>query len=413
MANYKNLLIGTSRIIVGIVFIYSGFVKGVDPLGSMYKFNDYFNAFGMGWASAISLILALLLSTAEFIIGVGILLNLKIKHSTWGAMILMAVFTPLTLVLALTNPVSDCGCFGDALVLTNWQTFWKNVVLLIPLLFLFLNKKLIKNRLNCAEQWASAGFFTLIMLSISWYSLNNLPVLDFRPYKVGTYIPDGMVIPEGAPADVWESVFVYSKNGEEKEFSLDNLPDSTWAFVDAKHNLISKGYEPPIHDLTMIAADGSDMSELILASANYNFLLISHNLDKANIKNIAKINQLASACRAKGYGFYLLTASGDEGLQNFFRRTEVPSYDILHTDEITLKTMVRSNPGLMVIKEGTIINKWSHRNIPDPEKLHESVSHSAISAYKKMADKYYIYTLILLGGLITCSYLQFRKKWAE
>ncbi|MGD9994193.1 MAG: BT_3928 family protein [Salinivirgaceae bacterium] len=413
MANYKNLLIWTSRIIVGIVFIYSGFVKGVDPLGSMYKFNDYFNAFGMSWASAISLILALLLSTAEFIIGVGILLNLKIKHSTWGAMLLMAVFTPLTLVLALTNPVSDCGCFGDALVLTNWQTFWKNVVLLIPLLFLFLNKEKITNRLSCTEQWASAGFFTLIMLSISWYSLNNLPVLDFRPYKVGTYIPDGMVIPEGAPADVWESVFVYSKNGEEKEFSLDNLPDSSWAFVDAKHNLISKGYEPPIHDLTMIANDGSDMSELILASPNYNFLMISHNLEKANTKNIAKMNQLAAACRAKGYGFYLLTASGDEGLQNFFRRTEVPSYDILHTDEITLKTMVRSNPGLMVIKEGTIINKWSHRNIPDPEQLHESVSHSAIIAYKKMADKYYIYTLILLGGLLTSSYLQLRKKWAN
>ncbi len=409
MERYKSIFLWISRIVIGVIFIYSGFVKAVDPFGSTYKFNDYFIAFGANWASIFSFGLAIILSSAEFIIGVSLFLNLKITKGIWGAILLMAVFTPLTFILALTNPVQDCGCFGDALILTNWQTFWKNIVLLIPLIYLFIHKKDIRNSLTNMEQWFSVGIISVFIIAISWYSINHLPLLDFRPYKIGTYIPAAMEIPENEPADVWESIFIYSKDGTEKEFTLNNLPDSTWAFVDAKHVLISKGYEPPIHDFSLLGSDGSDITDMVLASSNYNFLLIAHNLDKSDKKNQKEINNLASFCQSKGYSFYCLTATGDEGIETFKKETNA-SYEFYHTDEITLKTIVRSNPGLILLKEGAILGKWHSNDIPSPDELDENITHQLVTDYKKKADKYYIYTLILLSAFISSTYLLIRRK---
>lgn len=409
MKPYKTTLLWISRIIVGLVFIYSGFVKAVDPLGSTYKFIDYFNAFNMSWATGLSFGLAILLSAAEFIVGIAVLLNLKIKLSSWGALIFMIFFTPLTFVLALTNPVHDCGCFGDALILTNWQTFWKNIILLIPVLFLFIQRKNIQSKLNPIEQWIISGLFLISISWISIYSLNHLPLLDFRPYNVGTYIPDKMDIPEGAPADVWESHFIYSKNGEEKSFTVNNLPDSSWTFVDAKHELISKGYTPPIHDFSIVGNDGSDITDMVLASTNYNFLLVAYNLEKSSLKNQEKINKLAAYCQSMGYPFYCLTADGEEGVDKFISKTRA-TYPFYTTDEITLKTMVRSNPGLILIKEGTLLEKWNHNDIPEIENLSENITHQVISEYKKTGDKYYIYTLILVVAFLGSTYLLVRQK---
>jgi len=403
----KNIMI-ISRIFVGLIFIYSGFVKGVDPLGSTYKFNDYFTAFSTEWASSISLILSVLLSIFEFVIGAALLLNLKIKQTSWGALLLMLVFTPLTFVLAIYNPVHDCGCFGDALILTNWQTFWKNIVLLIPVIIIFTYRTKIKNIITCYEQWAIIGVITVLIGIGVMYSYNHLPLLDFRPYKIGTHIPDKMSIPEDAETDEWESLFVYSKNNKQKKFSLNNLPDSTWTFVDAKHVLLKKGYEPPIHDFSITSTEGDEITDFILASNNYNFLLVTYNLEEYSFQNQDKIDELANYCANTGYNFYGLTASPDDAITDYFESTN-SYFDFYNADEITLKTIVRSNPGLILIKSGTIIDKWHFNDIPNISELNSDLIAQSISKYKNNGDNYYILSLIIGSGLMISLYLLFRK----
>jgi uncharacterized membrane protein YphA (DoxX/SURF4 family) len=404
-----KFLLVISRIFVGIVFIYSGFVKGVDPLGSMYKFNDYFNAFGMEWATSLSFFLSILQSVIELAIGIAILLNLKIKITAWAALLFMAFYTPLTLILAINNPVHDCGCFGDALILTNWQTFWKNVILFIPVIFIFVKIKYSQSYLHCYEQWAGIAVGTGLMLIISIYSYNHLPVIDFRPYKTGTYIPEKMTVPEGAPADEWESSFIYKKNGVEKEFTLDKLPDSTWTFVDAKHILIKKGYEPPIHDFEITSPDGDDITDLLLSDNNYTFLLISYKLEGYNYKNQKQINKLSEFCNENGYNFYGITASSDDDIKKYYEKTGT-NFDFYGADEITLKTVVRSNPGIVILKSGTIIDKWHNNDIPDVNKFSDSLVSQSISKYKKKGDNFYILLLIVSFGLMISVYLQIRKS---
>ncbi len=401
-----------SRLMVGSVFIYSGFVKGIDPLGSAYKFTDYFIAFNANWASGMAFGLSIFQSMIEFGIGAAILLNLKPKQSALGALLFMAFYTPLTFILALTNPVHDCGCFGDALILTNWQTFWKNIVLTIPVIYLFAIRKKQPTKLHCYEQWAGIGASALFILGISWYATKHLPILDYRPYKIGTYIPDGMVYPEGAAADIWESRFIYSKDGVNKEFILQNLPDSTWKFVEAKHLLIKKGYEPPIHDFTISDSEGNDIADKLLSSTNYNFLIVTYNLEKTQVENVERINQLVDFCAVNEYPVYGLTASTDEQIEKFKEKTGA-TYEFYATDEITLKTMIRANPGILLVKEGIIINKWNVNDLPVGQKLSENLLHQPISNYKKQADKYYIYTLILLSTLLIAIYLHLRPIFEQ
>ena len=409
MNTLQKYLIVICRVFVGVLFIYSGFVKGVDPLGSTYKFNDYFTAFDTQWASSFSFLLSVLLSTAEFLIGVAFLLNLKIKQASWGALLLMLVFTPLTFVLALNNPVHDCGCFGDALILTNWQTFWKNIIVLIPVVYIFIIRKKIESLLKCWEQWMAIGVTTLFIGTITLHSYQHLPLLDFRPYKIGTHIPDKMEIPEGAAADEWESIFVYAKNGKQQEFNITNLPDTSWTFVDAKHVLIKKGYEPPIHDFNITAANGDEITDFVLADENYSFLLIAHNLEKYSFKNQNKIEELVNYCAQNGFNFYGLTASSNDAVSTYFESTSA-HFEFYNTDDITLKTIIRSNPGLVLIKGGTIIDKWHHNDIPEIDELNSNLSAASISKYKKKSDNFYILLLIISGGLMISLYLLIRKQ---
>ncbi|MDA3894084.1 MAG: DoxX family protein [Salinivirgaceae bacterium] len=409
MSTLQKRIALVCRILVGIVFIYSGFAKGVDPLGFTYKLNDYFTAFNAQWATSLSFSLSVILSLAEFVIGVAFLVNLKIKQASWGAMLFMMVFTPLTFVLALSNPVHDCGCFGDALILTNWQTFGKNIILLIPVVYIFIIRTKIENIVGCWEQWIGVGITTICMGSVIGYSYNHLPVLDFRPYKIGTHIPDKMNIPDGAPADEWESLFIYTKNEVEKKFDIQNLPDSTWTFVDAKHILKSKGYTPPIHDFSIRSEEGDEITDLVLASENYNFLLVAYNLEKYSYKNQEKIEDLANFCNSNGYNFYGLTASPNSDVRDYLESANA-HFEFYNTDEITLKTIIRSNPGIVLIKSGTIIDKWHYNDIPNISQLENNITGDSISKYKKKSDNFYILLLIVSSGLMITLYLHFRKN---
>lgn len=356
-----------ARLIVGIVFLFSGFVKAVDPLGSAIKFHDYFTAFNLDFLQPFTLVFAIMLSSFEFIVGASLFLNFRIREGIWGALLFMIGFTPLTLILALTNPVSDCGCFGDALILTNWATFFKNIVLLALVILLFVTRqKLLSSTLPVTE-WMTAGAFLIFIVGISEYSIKHLPILDFRPYAIGASIPDGMVVPPDAPQDEYNTVLIYEKDGVQKEFTLENYPwkDSTWTFVDQHSTLVKEGYTPPIHDFEMIDQQGRNLTDEILMYEGYTFLLISTKLADASPPAMNTARDLSLFCTENSIAFYVCTASGTSEIEEV-KNNWIISPVFINMDETTLKTIVRSNPGLLLIKEGVILGKWSAHDIPGP-----------------------------------------------
>ena len=375
----KKILVEMLRILLGLLFIFSGFVKAVDPFGSAYKFHEYFTAFGFPWMEPLTLTASFLLSAFEFSLGVCILLGAYRKVISFFILAFMLVMTSLTLYSAIANPVSDCGCFGDALIISNWETFIKNIFFLAAAIILFIWNKYMTPVLTEKSTWAGLLFSYLFIFGVSFYCYFNLPILDFRPYKIGANIPQQMVIPPGAPHDQYKNIYTYEKNGVKKEFTIEDYPanDSTWMFVDRKVILVKKGYVPKIHDFTITTHFDYDITEDVLNDTSYTFLLIAPRLEKANDTHIDKINEIFDYAQMFGYNFYCLTASGPEAIAEWIANTGA-EYPICTTDETTLKTIIRSNPGLLLLKSGTVINKWHHRNIPQEETLSKPLSESEL-----------------------------------
>ncbi len=358
-----------SRILVGIVFVFSGFVKAIDPLGSTYKFGDYFTAFGLDFLEPLAFPMAILLSNIELILGIALLLSYRMKIMSWLVFIFMSFFTILTLILALTNPVSDCGCFGDALILTNWETFGKNVIILAFTLVIFIYRKQYPEIRSAMVEWSVIVAFFLGSVFLSLYCYNNLPLLDFRPYSVGTNIPDAMTIPEDAPQAVYETKLYYKnlETGEVEDFSMDNFPRDTtkWEFEDASTELVSEGYEPPIHDFNIMAPNGNEITEDILSFKGYSFILVSYDATTADAEALQEANAFFKLAQAlPDVQFHAVSSTLREDLDSLRAEYDL-MYDFSQADEITLKTIVRSNPGLFLIKNGTITGKWHYRNFPD------------------------------------------------
>ena len=363
------------RFVLAVVFIFSGFVKAIDPLGTQYKIQDYLDAFGWTdvFPESIPFIAAALLGMLEFCLGVYLFFGIRRIIAPRAVVAVMAIMTPLTFWLALDNPVSDCGCFGDAVVLTNWETFGKNVVLLAMSLVVLKWRKRIFPLATTRFDWLIALYGFLYIFCMTIYCYRHLPVFDFRPYYVGADIRQGMEIPEGKEPTEFETRFVLQKDGEEKEFTLENYPDSTWTFVDSRTVVKKKGYEPPIHDFSMIRyEDGEDITEQVLADERYTFLLVAHQLGQASDSRIDLINELYDYCLEYGYAFYCLTSSSDEDILKWQEDTGA-EYPFCLMDNITLKTMVRSNPGLILLKKGVVIHKWNVVDFPDEYQLSRSL----------------------------------------
>ncbi|MGQ9846313.1 MAG: BT_3928 family protein [Bacteroidales bacterium] len=377
-----KLVRNISRIFVGLVFLFSGFVKAVDPWGTAIKFNDYFYAMGLEAFVSYTFILAVIMIAAEFIIGFSLITCVKVKLASLGALIFMMIFTPITLWLAIKNPVSDCGCFGDAIKLTNWQTFFKNIVIIIPTVLIFLQAKKFNSKFSNLMQWNIAGVGLLIVGFIMWYSYVHLPIIDFLPYKEGTYLPDLMKIPENAPKDEYAQIITLKDTISGKEIQIDvktYTNDSTYWGKGTKYKyvsisepkLIKKGYVPPIHDFNIFDKDNNNYIDTALNFKSYVFIFTSPKLEKASNKNIENIIELYHYCLKNNYLFYALTASMQQDIDSFVVKNKIP-FAFYMCDETTLKSIVRSNPGLMLLKNGTIIKKWSYfdfPNIADIEKI--------------------------------------------
>ena len=365
----RKVLVNIARLLLALTFILSGFVKAVDPLGTQYKINDYLGALHLRdmVPDILTLSASVLLSAAEFVIGICLLFAIRRRLVSKITLGVMVVMTLITLWLAIDDPVSDCGCFGDALVLTNWQTFWKNVVLLIAAAIICWRPLDMARMISRTNQWIVLNYTALFILFIAGYCLYDLPMFDFRPYHVGANIQEGMEVPEGARQPQFETTFIMEKNGQRQEFTVDNYPDSTWTFIDSKTVQTAEGYVPPIHDFSISTEDGDITSE-VLGKEGYTFLLISPHLEDADDTYFDRINQMYEYCQENGYPFYCLTASTDRA-RNRWRDMTGAEYPFCTTDETTLKTMIRSNPGLMLLRQGTVIRKWSHNRLPEEHQL--------------------------------------------
>ena len=356
-----------ARTLLALTFLFSGFVKAVDPLGTVYKIQDYLHE-GFGgifqWAIPASGVAAVCLIALEWLLGIAMLLNVRTQWTSWITLLFYCIMTPLTLYIAIANPVSDCGCFGDALVITNWQTFWKNIILLLLSICLVICRKAIPELFSWWMEIIIALAALGSVAGIMGYSYTHLPQIDFRPYKVGNHIPTLMEIPDDAEVDQYEITLIYAKDGKEQTFTLENYPkgDPEWTFVDQKSVLIKKGYVPPIHDFEIETLEGDYITQDILESEEPIALVVMYDLTKTDTTQLEKLMHMIHEYPR----VYFLTASGEEEIFAFAEELgwdEETTYSTFcFTDPITLKTIVRANPGVIVVQNGTIIDKYNLRN---------------------------------------------------
>lgn len=375
------MLVNACRFLLGATFVFSGFVKAIDPIGTQYKLQDYISAVGMGGIvpDIVTLLASVALSALEFSLGVFVLFAIR-RHLVSKILVaFMAVMTLITVWIALFNPVKDCGCFGEALRLTNVQTLLKNIVLLAASVVVAWRPLRMYRFLSRSTQWIAINYTILFVLLLSAHCLYHLPLIDFRPYHIGMNIKKGMEIPAGAPQPEFETTFILQKNGVKKEFTLDNYPDSSWQFVDSKTVQTKEGYVPPIHDFSIQKADGDDITDSVLTAKGYIFLLVSPHLEQADDSNFGDIDLLYEYCQERKIPFYCLTASTKKDIDHWGDITGA-EYPFCFTDETTLKTIIRSNPGLLLLKDGTIIRKWSHNDLPSSSSLNAPLSKLSIGA---------------------------------
>lgn len=407
------------RYLLSVVFIFSGFIKANDILGFQYKIQDYFVAFGLDSLNygPIPFLMALLISMLEFCLGVYLFFGIRRKSSSILSFVMMAIMTPITFWLALTNHISECGCFGDVVILTNWETFLKNIILFIAALSVLRWKKQIITLISSRFDWL-IGLYTVVYIFVfALYTYRELPLFDFRPFHIGADIKKEMEYPSDAKAPVYETSFILEKNGIKKEFSLDNYPDSTWTYIETKNIVKEKGYLPPITDFFIERQiDGEDITDAVLNDSNYTVLLVAPFLEQADDSSIDLINELYDYCVDNGYNFYCLTSSNNKDINRWKENTGA-EYPFAISDEVTLKTIVRSNPGIVLLKDGIVINKWSVNNIPNEYQLGASLdklplghySESTLSHKIMLALAWFLVPLLVFS-LIDVVWGKFRKN---
>lgn len=349
-----------SRFLLGATFVFSGFVKAVDPWGSQFKFEDYFIAFGWNFMIPLSLTLGIIMAAAEFLIGAALLTGIKPRLSSLGALLFMCLFTPLTFYLALTNAVSDCGCFGDAVKLSNWNTFYKNIFILALAVFIFLYRKKFKHYMSCRWEWLPVGVFVAGILFVSFWGLRHLPVIDFLPYKVGVSMK-----PDPNLKDKYFVTYKDKRSGQAKEYPADNFPwqDSLWManneFVSQR---VEKAATPPLL-INVMNAENVDVTDSVMLNPGVNVLVVSYNMNAFTQKAAAKVMAFTTPAQKGGMVVSGLTATLPENADSL-RHVYQLDFPFYSADDITLKMLVRANPAIVIMKDGTILKKWAWRDVP-------------------------------------------------
>ncbi|UCD61464.1 MAG: DoxX family protein [Flavobacteriaceae bacterium] len=358
-------LVGFSRVFVGVLFIISGLIKLNDPVGFSFKLEEYFSQgvldlpFLMPYALAISIFVVIF----EVVLGVFLLLGYQKNFTIWSLLLMILFFTFLTFYSAYFNKVTDCGCFGDAIKLTPWESFTKDVVLLVLILNLYFGSRYIKTLFNPRIRQIIAIGAVVICVLYGNYVLNHLPVIDFRPYKIGANIEEGMQVPEDAPKAVFEYAWKFDVNGEEKVLVTNgDYPDIAGDFIGVETKEIQKGYEPPIHDFT-IELQGEDFTSILMQEEKL-LIVVAYDLAKSDYEAFKEVKEITDKAGIKGYKIIGMSASNEEWTGNLIKEYKL-GFEFYFTDETTLKTIVRSNPGILTLEKGTITQKVHYKDIAD------------------------------------------------
>lgn len=410
-----NYLVHLSRILVGNLFIFSGLVKANDPLGFSYKLEEYFVEFGMDWEwlHHILVPMAAALCIVEIVLGIAVLVGWRMKEVSWSLLLMIVFFTILTGASAIFEIVRSCGCFGDAIPLTPWQSFYKDLILIVFILIIFLKKNsieptndkkeiisyfvlssLIMIPLSIQLEWNAPLIFTVAILAIgvlvhfikmevaasvavvmsllvsiwfSYYAVEHLPFKDFRPYAIGKNLPEQMTLPEGANPPVYENILTYKNiaTGEVKDFTTAEYTaakiweDKNWEWVSTESELIEAGDEAKITDLSILTHQDEEITDLVLSEGKV-LWIVCYDLALTSTEHISQLNQLVKEAKADGVKVYGLSSAGTEQKDKFIQENNI-AFDFAVTDGIVLKTMVRSNPGIMYLEHGTVKGK-SHEN---------------------------------------------------
>jgi uncharacterized membrane protein YphA (DoxX/SURF4 family) len=358
---FGALQVNLSRVLLGLLFVFSGFVKGVDPVGTKYRIEDYFIAFGTDWAGPLAMTLSIILNAWEFILGIILLFNIRMKLTRWPLLVTMIFFTVITINDAFNNPVPDCGCFGDALIITNWQTLYKNLVINALLLIVFFAVERSDDWFNVRTEVLITLAFFMGFLGFEAYNIRHLPVLDFRDWKVGKRMVHENPLPKQ-----YYLTYRHIETGEEKEYLSPDYPynDSVWV---ATHEFVRQRIvdpNPPLHTLHLEDAAGNDLTASVVASPDRQYILVAEDLDLASLKHMERIREFARACEEHGIPFVAVTSSLPEQVERF-KETNQLGLDFYYADDVTLKAMIRSNPGLILMQDGVVKGKWHHNDWPE------------------------------------------------
>ena len=377
-----DILLWISRIFVGCLFIFSGLIKANDPMGFGYKLQEYFHVFNMNFLNDFSTSIAVIICALEIIMGVLLLLGIAANLVAWGLLLLILFFTFLTFYSAFFEVVTSCGCFGDAIPLTPWESFGKDLILLAFILIIFKKRHKIKpliansftnNLLVLLTVFASFG--------IGIYTVKYLPFIDFLPYKIGNNIPKLMEVPEGAALDEYEIIYSLknkstgeSKKVTDKEYLDQKIwEDENWEIVgEPTSKLIKAGYKVAIPDLIISDVDGQDQTQNIITNPYYNFVVTSLDVNKLSDDDLIALDRINQTIKDLSSEFnlrtVLLTASASSDVEILSNQLDLVM-ETFYADLVPLKSMVRSNPGILLIQNGVVINKWSKNNFPSKEEL--------------------------------------------
>ena len=373
-------LVSISRILVGVLFIISGLIKANDALGFSYKLDEYFVVFHMEFLNGAGLAIAMLICIFEVALGVALLVGYRMVMVSWLMLLMILFFTFLTFYCAYFDVVKDCGCFGDALKLKPWESFYKDVILLVLILIIFVKRKSIKPLIG--DKFAGFMSATGLILTtwFTWHCYTHLPVKDFRPYAIGKNITEGMTLPPGAITDSVVMVFIYkdNKTGAQVEAGMDQVStysgNEQYEFVDRLDKVVREGDKAAIHDFAIKDAEDNDLTSDFLSRPDYVFMLIAYDLTKADVKAQDKVNALAAECQKNDFEFFGLTSTIPTETDKF-RHDHQNMFPYYFCDGTALKTIIRSNPGLVLLKQGTVIDMWHHNDFPTYEELNAKYLH--------------------------------------
>jgi uncharacterized membrane protein YphA (DoxX/SURF4 family) len=376
--NRTSALVWAARILVGLLFIFSGLVKINDPLGFSYKLEEYFEVFHIGFLNGFALSLSIILCSLEIILGFALLIGVRAVSVAWGLLLLIIFFAFLTFYSAYFQVVQTCGCFGDAIPLTPWQSFSKDLVLLLLIVLLFVNRHDIPPLFAAKTGDRLLITATVISIGFGLYTYNFMPVVDFLPYKVGANIPDEMKTPPGALPDEYELTYNLKnkKTGETKvmtntEYMKTNIwKDNNWEVVgQPQSRLVKKGFTPKIRDLSIQDAQGNDYTNELLTNPYSNLVIVAYDLNKTDEEAINRLNATAVNLAQNFNTRTILLTSNSHQYTEAFSKQHHLMFEIFYADEVPLKTMVRANPGILLLKNGTVINKWHYHSLPKYDDL--------------------------------------------